>query len=115
MTRLFITATAILGLARALWSVPTVPLRWQLASSLSGGERREPDPLYIARCCFGCGPSPGVLGYISSGGIRYVQDEGETLLAMLPAPTTRAPRVHPGAGRVAFDADLSLPLNRARR
>jgi hypothetical protein len=64
VTRLFLTATALIGLARAL--SPT-PASIQTANG----------PAEIARCCFGCWrPAPG--------GIRYVRDESETLLAMMP-------------------------------
>jgi hypothetical protein len=79
VTRLLLAATAILGLARVLWAVPTAPVRYGLVSAPSFSHR-----------CFGlwgipCPPS----------GIRYVRDEREMLLAMLPDADVQSNRLPP--------------------
>jgi hypothetical protein len=86
MTRLLIAVTAIIGFVRAFSALPPVRAHGATMRERWGPEPVFPVPRWIARfrerpdllhCCFGCWwPDPG--------GIRYVRDESETLLAMLP-------------------------------
>jgi hypothetical protein len=84
MTRLLVAVTALLGVARAFSSPPAAPARWAPPSHLLVVESAVAanTPSEIPHCCFGC-------WWGQSGGIRYIRDESETLLAMIPTGSKR--------------------------
>jgi hypothetical protein len=91
MTRLLLAATVIVGLGHVVSALAPTLVRAGSAQTYPSGPqipvpswterfRERPE---LLRCCFGCWwPDPG--------GIRYVTDEREMLLAMLPEHSATA-------------------------